>query len=76
MKRIQFRFKVIKILGKIRIHLYIPLMVKMRLSNWITNIAEHFIKFEPVIPFKFERFIESEESSDEEADPEFNKGLI
>jgi hypothetical protein len=49
MTKIQFRFKIIKILGKIKIDLYIPVKARLKISLWITNLISLFIKFENVM---------------------------
>lgn len=62
MNKLQFRFKIIKLLGRIGIDLRLPLKARFKLALWITNIVAIFIKFEPIKPMKFERFIEVEEN--------------
>lgn len=64
MKEIQFRFKVIKILGKIGIDFRLPLKMRFKFSRWITNIVSLFIKFDPPVPIKFEKIIKVENQED------------
>jgi hypothetical protein len=58
MNKLQFRFKIIKFLGKIEIH--IPLKARMKLSKWITNFVGLFIKFDPIKKIEIPKLIEHE----------------
>jgi len=56
MNKLQFRFKVIKILGRFEIH--IPFKARLKLSKWITDFIGLFIKFKPIKKMEFPKIIE------------------
>lgn len=62
MNELQFRFKIIKLLSRIKIDLHFSLRARLKLALWITRIVSYFVKFKPIEPIKFERFIEPEEN--------------